>query len=137
MNPFHYAFKVNNIEETRRFYIEVMNCKAGRSTTKWIDFDFYGHQLSAHHSPTLSQLDYCGKVDGIDVPIPHFGCILSLPQFVALHKRLIDHKVTFILPAHIRYSGEIGEQHTMFFLDPSNNPIEIKAFKHPQEIFSQ
>ena len=137
MNPFHFAFKVRSIEETRQFYVDILNCKEGRSTANWIDFDFFGHQLSAHLTSTLPELDYCGIVDGVSVPIPHFGCILSLEQFEKLNRLLTKNDVKFILPAQVRYKGENTEQHTMFFLDPSNNPIEIKAFIHPQEIFSK
>lgn len=135
MNLFHYAFKVKSIEETRRFYVDIMGCKEGRSTENWIDFEFFGHQLSAHLSSTLLDLDYCGLVDGVSVPIPHFGCIISVAQFKELKLHLVEHDIHFLLPAQIRYKNEAAEQHTMFFLDPSNNPIEIKAFTHPNSIF--
>jgi extradiol dioxygenase family protein len=81
MSTFHYAFKVRDIQTTRKFYIGILECKEGRSTESWIDFDFFGNQLSAHVSDDFPELDYCGKVDGVNVPIPHFGCLLSLEQF--------------------------------------------------------
>ena len=87
-NRFHYAFKVTDIESTRRFYVEILGCNEGRSTEHWIDFNFFGHQLSAHISNDIPPLDYCGKVDGIEVPIPHFGCILSIEQFKIVQQKL-------------------------------------------------
>lgn len=137
MLPFHYAFKIKDIDSTRRFYIEILGCKEGRSTETWIDFDFFGHQLSAHISDQLPPLDYCGKVDGVMVPIPHFGALLSIEDFVRIQEQLEENKIPFIVPPQIRYSGLPGEQRTMFFLDFSGNPIELKAFRDLEMVFAK
>lgn len=136
MSAFHYAFKVKDIESTRNFYVDILGCKEGRSTEHWIDFDFFGHQLSAHISTNIPPLDYCGKVDGVNVPIPHFGCILSMEQFKTVQQKLENNKIDFIVAPQLRYEGKPGEQSTMFILDFSNNPIEFKAFKNPNDIFT-
>jgi extradiol dioxygenase family protein len=136
MHPFHYAFKVKDIESTRSFYVTILGCTEGRSTDHWIDFDFFGNQLSAHISSEQLPLDYCGKVDGIAVPIPHFGCVLDYDQFNEIHYRLVQHNIEFIIQPYTRYEGQTGEQLTMFLLDKSGNPMEFKAFKNPQEMFA-
>ena len=135
MRAFHYAFKIKDIESTRKFYIDILECKEGRSTENWIDFDFFGHQLSAHISDQILDLDYCGKVDGVNVPIPHFGALVSMDQFSLLKEKLENSGIKFIVEPQVRYQGQRAEQATMFFLDFSNNPIEIKAFKNEGEIF--
>ncbi|WP_046744941.1 VOC family protein [Kordia zhangzhouensis] len=137
MNAFHYAFKIKNIESTRAFYVDIVGCKEGRSTENWIDFDFFGHQLSGHVSTQFPALDYCGKVDGVSVPIPHFGCLLTLSQFEALQKRLEANSIEFIVKPQIRYEGQKGEQRTMFVFDFSGNPLEFKAFSNENEVFAQ
>jgi len=133
--PFHYAFKIKDIPSTRKFYVDILGCSEGRSTDHWIDFNFFGHQLSAHVSPNIQPLDYCGQVDGVSVPIPHFGCLLSIDQFNTTKSRLEESNIEFIVPPQIRYPGQRGEQWTMFFLDFSGNPIEFKAFKSEAEYF--
>lgn len=135
MSPFHYAFKVKDIQTTREFYIKIVGCLEGRSTESWIDFNFFGNQLSAHVSSTISEPDYCGVVDGVRVPIPHFGCILSLEDFKALQNRFEVNKINFIVKPQVRYSGLKGEQLTMFVQDFSGNPLEFKYFKDETEIF--
>ncbi|MGF7229814.1 VOC family protein [Arachidicoccus sp.] len=135
MNSFHYAFKVKDIESTRKFYIELLSCREGRSTLSWIDFSFFGHQLSAHVSDNLPPLDYCGKVDGISVPIPHFGCLLSIDDFKNIQRKLEFANIRFIIKPQIRYEGKTGEQWTMFVLDYSGNPVEFKAFSNMEEVF--
>ena len=104
MKPFHLAFKVRNIAETKRFYIDILGCKEGRYTDTWIDFNFFGHQLSAHISTGFPLLDYCGKVDGVRVPIPHFGCLLSIEQFQLLQNKLEKEKIEFIVKPQKRYA---------------------------------
>lgn len=136
MTPFHYAFKVKDIETTRTFYVDLLGCKEGRSTENWIDFNFFGHQLSAHVSKEFPELDYCGKVDGINVPIPHFGCLVTVAEFKRIQDQLEKTKVEFIVKPYLRYEGKLGEQHTMFFLDYSGNPIELKAFTNQEEVFA-
>lgn len=135
MRPFHYAFKVTDIESTRNFYVDILECQEGRSTENWIDFDFFGNQLSAHISKNIPELDYCGLVDGIQVPIPHFGCVLIPEQFKRIEEKLVKNNVTFLIKPQTRYPNQRGEQRTMFVLDFSNNPIEFKAFKNEEELF--
>jgi extradiol dioxygenase family protein len=137
MAAFHYAFKVKDIASTRKFYIDILGCLEGRFTDSWIDFDFFGHQLSAHVSNNLPPLDYCGTVDGIRVPIPHFGCIVSFKQFDEIQKKLEANSIKFIVKPSKRYEGQVGEQLTMFIIDFSENPIEFKAFKDESEIFAK
>ena len=135
MSKFHLAFKVKDIESTYQFYHSILQCKVGRQTEHWIDFDFFGHQLSAHVSSDIPALDYCGKVDGVQVPIPHFGCLLDGETFAAVRKNLEAHKIDFIVAPQVRYQGAVGEQQTMFVLDFSNNPIEFKHYTREEEIF--
>ncbi len=136
MNAFHYAFKVRDIKTTRKFYIEILGCEEGRSTETWIDFNFFGNQLSAHLSDRIPELDYCGKVDGISVPIPHFGCLLEIDQFKKIQEKLEFENIEFIVKPYKRYEGQAGEQLTMFVFDFSGNPIEFKAFSRQDEVFS-
>lgn len=136
MGNFHYAFKVINIETTREFYIEILGCVEGRSTETWIDFNFFGNQLSAHLSVDFPKLDYCGKVDGINVPIPHFGCLLEIEEFKKIQQKLEAGKIEFVVKPQKRYEGKIGEQLTMFVFDFSGNPLEFKAFSNSEDIFS-
>lgn len=136
MSVFHYAFKVKDIKTTRKFYIDILGCKEGRSTESWIDFNFFGNQLSAHISNDFPELDYCGKVDGINVPIPHFGCLLDIPEFKRIQQKLEMEKIEFVVKPYKRYEGKVGEQLTMFVFDFSGNPIEFKAFSNDDEVFS-
>ena len=135
-NSFHYAFKVKDLSSTKRFYVEILGCKEGRFTDTWYDFDFFGHQLSAHISDNIPVLDYCGQVDGISVPIPHFGCLLTMEQFEAVHSKLDGAGVEFVVNPQTRYEGLVGEQRTMFVFDFSGNPIEFKAYKNEGEVFA-
>jgi hypothetical protein len=136
MNPFHYAFKVKDIESTRTFYVDLLGCTEGRSTENWIDFDFFGNQLSAHVSNKFPAIDYCGKVDGIIVPIPHFGCLLTSEQFETVRKKLENAHIEFVVKPYTRYEGKAGEQRTMFVFDYSGNALEFKSFSDESEIFS-
>ncbi len=137
MHPFHYAFKIKDIPSTRKFYIELLGCKEGRSTDIWIDFDFFGNQLSAHISSEMPPLDYCGKVDGVSVPIPHFGCVIEKEQFEKIQQRFEEVGVDFIVKPQVRYEGQEGEQYTMFVLDYSGNPLEFKAFANEEDMFAK
>ena len=132
---FHLAFKVKDIQSTIDFYHNILGCTKGRETENWIDFDFFGHQISAHVSKKTQALDYCGKVENIKVPIPHMGCILERKDFLKIKNNLLKHNIEFIVKPYIRYEGEIGEQQTMFVLDFSNNPIEFKSFTKKGEAF--
>lgn len=134
-NIFHYAFKVNDLKSTRDFYIDILGCKEGRFTDSWVDFDFFGNQLSAHVGIVDQALDYCGHVDGVSVPIPHFGCLLSSNKFKELADRLEQAKIKFIVKPQVRYQGKSGQQQTMFVLDYSGNPLEFKSFEDDGELF--
>lgn len=137
MRAFHFAFKVKDIQSTRKFYVEILGCKEGRSTETWIDFDFFGNQLSAHLSDNFPELDYCGKVDGVHVPIPHFGCLLAKNEFETVQKKLETANIDFVIKPQKRYEGKVGEQMTMFVFDYSGNPIEFKSFAYESEVFSE
>jgi uncharacterized protein len=133
---FHLAFPVDDMDATRSFYCDMLGCRVGRFAERWIDFDFYGHQLSAHLRRSADAEDLaCNAVDGDAVPIRHFGVILDWDAFVALRERLETAKVVFRIAPRIRFAGEVGEQATMFFDDPSGNAIEIKSFRDPSRIF--
>lgn len=135
MTPFHYAFLVTELETTRRFYVDVLGCAPGRSSETWVDFDFFGHQLSAHLGRPLRDPANVGLVDGKEVPMPHFGAILGWEEFHALAARLQTAGVDFVLEPQVRFIGRPGEQATMFLLDPSGNALEFKAFRHPRALF--
>ena len=136
MRPFHLAFPVTDLVSTKSFYIDVLNCQVGRSSEHWIDFDMFGHQVVAH---LVDQADHpsTNSVDGDDVPASHFGVILTMDQWHLLKDRLISHNIDFIIEPKIRFKGEAGEQATMFFLDPSGNALEFKAFKDDSSIFAK
>ncbi len=136
MNAFHYAFKVKDIESTRKFYVDILECEEGRSTESWIDFNFFGNQLSAHISANLPENDYCGNVDAVKVPIPHFGCLLEKSVFEKIYEKFEKENVNFILKPQKRYEGKVGEQMTMFVLDFSGNSLEFKSFSNENEIYS-
>lgn len=135
MSVFHFAFKVRDLPSTRKFYIDILGCEEGRSTDTWIDFNFFGNQLSAHVSSNFPELDYCGKVDGVQVPIPHFGCVLTIDEFKRIQQQLEAAGIEFLIKPQKRYEGKVGEQFTMFVFDFSGNPIEFKAFSNQDEIF--
>lgn len=134
--PFHFSFFVKSLDSARRFYGAVMGCKEGRSTDTWVDFDFYGNQLSMHISEQISESKPSGFVDTIVVPIPHFGCILPWDEFHRLASKLENAEVEFIIKPTIRFAGQAGEQATMFFKDYSGNSLELKSFKNPDHIFT-
>ena len=135
-HPFHFSFLVKDLDSTRKFYRDILNCKEGRSTATWADFDLFGNQLSCHISDVIPPSVDCGFVDGIVVPIPHFGCIIPWDDFHDTSKRLADADVTFLIKPTIRYAGEPGEQATMFFKDYSGNALEFKSFRNPKHIFT-
>ncbi len=135
MTPFHYAFLVTDLDATRRFYLGMLGCAEGRYSETWVDFDFFGHQLSAHLGNPLLDPASVGLVDGKEVPMPHFGAILDWEAFHALAARLQTAGVGFVLEPQVRFIGRPGEQATMFLLDPSGNALEFKAFRHPRALF--
>ena len=134
-SKFHYAFKVKDIKSTVSFYHDILGCKLGRQTDHWVDFNFFGHQLSAHVSENITPLDYCGKVDNLKVPIPHFGCLLSTSDFNTTKEKLQANNIHFIIEPQTRYKGKKGEQQTLFILDFSNNPIEFKCYANENDVF--
>jgi uncharacterized protein len=139
---FHYSFLVRDLDEARRFYGELLGCREGRSAPTWVDFDFFGNQLSCHlgRADTLGTpppLAYVGRVDGITVPLPHFGAVVSFDEYDQLVGRLTEAGIVFIVTPRIRYAGEVGEQGTFFCLDPSGNALELKAFRRPEEMFAR
>ena len=135
MPPFHLAFPVTDLDEARRFFVDVLGCSEGRSATRWVDFDFYGHQISAHLRP---RVDDSGRnsVDGDDVPVRHFGLILPFHDWEALGERLVDAGAEFLIEPRVRFKGKPGEQGTMFVRGPSGNAIEFKTFRDPSRIFA-
>ena len=134
---FHLAFPVTDIEATRRFYAGVLGCREGRSAERWIDFDFYGHQISAHLVDGAAKRAETNPVDGDDVPVRHFGAILPWEEWHALAERLRARGVEFLIEPHVRFRGEIGEQATMFLLDPCGNALEFKSFQDPARVFAR
>lgn len=131
---FHLAIHVHDLEVSRQFYGGLLACEEGRSTDTWVDFNFFGHQLSLHlGEPFL--VSNTGKVGEHKVPMPHIGVILEMSDWRVVKDRLIDGEVKFVLPPSIRFPGEPGEQATMFFMDPTGNPIEIKGFADLQSVY--
>ncbi|NPC58770.1 VOC family protein [Caenimonas soli] len=125
---FHFAFNVTDLDEARRFYGGVLGCAEGRSTATWVDFDFFGHQISLHLGQPF-KTERTGKVGDVLVPMPHFGLVLKLPDWQAMAERLRAAGTVFVLEPQVRYAGEPGEQWTMFFCDPFGNPMEVKGFR--------
>lgn len=136
-NFFHLAFPVRDLAEAREFYGGVLECEEGRSSSHWVDFDLYGHQIVAHLAPERAGVQMKNAVDGDDVPVPHFGVILTMEKWRELAERLQAKGVKFVIEPHIRFAGEVGEQATMFFLDPSGNALEFKGFADFSQIFAK
>ena len=129
---------MRDIESTRRFYVDVLGCTQGREAPRWIDFDFFGHQISAHVvDPAFLSSATTNPVDGDDVPVRHFGAILPWDAWHALADRLKKSGQSFLIEPHLRFAGEPGEQATMFFLDPSGNALEFKSFQDPSKVFAR
>tara|TARA_B110000240_G_scaffold7960_1_gene8723 strand:+ start:101 stop:517 length:417 start_codon:yes stop_codon:yes gene_type:complete len=135
LTPFHLAINVVDLDQTRIFYRDILGAKEGRSSTTWVDFSFFGHQLSFHLGPVL-KTENTGYVGEDLVPMPHFGMVLALREWQALAKRLEMAEISFVIPPSVRFQGESGEQWTMFFHDPSGNPIEIKGFLNLEQVFA-
>jgi len=133
---FHLAFPVKDLASTRGFYETLLGCRVGRTAETWIDFDFFGHQISAHVKPEETALARTNAVDGDDVPVRHFGAILEWDDWQALADRLSAAGTRFIIEPHVRFKGEVGEQGTFFLLDPSGNALEFKSFRDMSRIFA-
>ena len=135
MRPFHLAFPVTDLDTTKSFYVNVLQCDVGRTSDHWIDFDMFGQQVVAHLVDNKEGIE-TNKVDGDNVPASHFGVILTWNQWHELRDRLISHDMKVIIEPKIRVKGEPGEQATMFFLDPCGNALEFKSFKDDKQIFA-
>ena len=136
LRPFHLAFPVGDLDAARRFYTEVLGCRIGRTDDRWIDFDFFGHQITAHLVPPTATSMMSSPVDGDDVPVRHFGVILTRADWDVLAARLQKHGAEFLIEPRIRFRGEPGEQATLFIRDPSGNALEFKAFPKDSAIFA-
>lgn len=136
-SPFHLAFPVTDLDQARRFYAGVIGCAEGRSSDRWIDFDLYGHQIVAQLAEGYQRVEAFNHVDGKEVPVPHFGVVLSMDEFRELAERLRGAGVEFVIEPYVRFEGEPGEQATMFFRDPSGNALEFKAFADPLRLFAR
>jgi hypothetical protein len=137
LHPFHLAFPVTSLDKARDFYGGLLGCPEGRSSPDWIDFNLYGHQIVAHLSPGEAGHRNTSEVDGDNVPVRHFGVVLSMPEWDALAAKLRAAGIKFIIEPHIRFKGQVGEQATMFFLDPCGNALEFKAFADPERLFAK
>ena len=140
LTPFHVAFPVDDLAAAREFYGTLMGCPEGRSADTWIDFDLFGHQIVAHYKPRGPAPGagvHHNPVDGHDVPVPHFGVVLTMPQWEQLAERLKAASVPFVIEPYVRFKGEAGEQATMFFLDPAGNALEFKAFADMNSLFAR
>ena len=137
LTPFHIAFPVDDLQAARHFYGVTLGCPEGRSCDEWIDFDLFGHQIVAHYQPGgRGGAAHANPVDGHDVPVPHFGVILDMPRWEALAERLRAAGTSFVIEPYVRFKGQVGEQATMFFLDPSGNALEFKAFADMAQVFA-
>tara|TARA_B100000959_G_scaffold143387_1_gene150489 strand:- start:133 stop:546 length:414 start_codon:yes stop_codon:yes gene_type:complete len=137
MSIFHLAYTVSDLDSARQFYGELLGCKEGRSTETWVDFNFFGHQLSLHVGEVVKRRKTSSVVDNVSVPIPHFGCVLEWRDFHDLASKLQSKGMDFIINPLVRFEGLTGEQITMFFEDFSGNTLEIKAYQNPSEMFSK
>ncbi len=138
ISPFHIAIPVHNLEECRTFYRDILMCEEGRSSDHWVDFNLFGHQLVIHYKPkAASQKLHHNAVDGHEVPVPHYGVVLPWETFNGFSKDLESRGVNFVIAPYIRFKGLVGEQATMFFLDPAGNALEFKAFKDTTQIFAK
>jgi extradiol dioxygenase family protein len=134
--PFHLAFPVDDLAAARSFYGGLLGCGEGRSAAEWVDFDLFGHQIVAHLAPDAVAVRAANRVDGDDVPVPHFGVVLPMHDWRAMAERLQQAGTEFIIAPTVRFAGEPGEQATMFFLDPAGNALEFKAMADPDKLFA-
>ncbi len=134
---FHLAMPVHDLDAARAFYGDVLGCREGRSADAWVDFDLFGHQFVAHLDASLQPSTLSNPVDGHDVPVPHFGVLLTPADWSELADRLRGHGVAFVIEPHTRFAGQVGEQSTMFLLDPSGNALEFKAFADDDQVFAR
>ncbi len=135
--PFHLAFPVTSLSQARAFYGDLLGCPEGRSSDDWVDFNFHGHQIVAHLAPDEAGHHHTSAVDGHKVPVRHFGMVLPMAEWETLAGKLRAAGVQFVIEPHIRFQGQVGEQATMFFLDPCGNAVEFKAFADPSRLFAK
>ena len=135
IQPFHIAIPVHNLDECRTFYRDVLACPEGRSDTHWVDFNLFGHQLVIHYKPKSEDSLHTNLVDGKNVPVPHYGVVLEWDTFNSFAEQLKAKEIQFVIEPYIRFKGQVGEQATMFFLDPAGNALEFKAFKDISQLF--
>jgi extradiol dioxygenase family protein len=135
--PFHLAIPVSDIDQAIAFYGGIMGCEMGRSAPQWADWNFYGHQLVTHQVKTMPSSATKNPVDGDQVPVPHFGVVLTMDDWRQLAENLKANDITFVIEPHIRFEGQIGEQATLFFMDPFGNALEFKAFKDINTLFAK
>ena len=136
-HPFHLAFPVTSLANARSFYGDLLGCPEGRSSPEWVDFDLYGHQIVAHLSPDEAGHRATSAVDGDNVPVRHFGVVLPMAEWNQLADRLRAAGTRFVIEPHVRFKGQVGEQATMFFLDPCGNALEFKAFADLSQLFAK
>jgi extradiol dioxygenase family protein len=136
LSPFHLAIPVHNLLECRNFYTNILNFEEGRSSENWVDYNFFGHQLVIHYKAKQVRENASNLVDGKDVPVPHFGVVLPWTIFHDFAELLKSKGIIFIIEPYIRFKGQVGEQATMFFKDPSGNALEFKAFKDMNQLFA-
>ncbi len=136
LRPFHLAIPVTDLAAAEAFYCDALGCGTGRRSERWVDLDFYGHQLVLHQVDTDAARAPTNPVDGDEVPVPHFGVVLDMPVWKALADRLTEASIAFVIAPRTRFAGEIGEQATMFFHDPSGNALEFKSFANPSQLFA-
>lgn len=136
LTPFHLAIPVIDLQQAETFYGGLLGCQKGRSSAQWIDWNFFGHQLVTHLVSTMPSLPKHNQVDNHAVPVPHFGVVLPWQDWQQLAKKLEVSSIGFVIKPHIRFKGQIGEQATMLFLDPSGNALEFKAFQDMQQLFA-
>ncbi len=137
LSPFHVAVPVDDLDAARRFYAGLLGCPEGRSDTRWIDFNLYGHQFVCHLSPSAPEHGAVNIVDGKQVPVPHYGVVLGWTDWQRLTDRLQQAEVSFLLEPGVRFAGEAGEQATFFIADPAGNVLEFKAMRHPENLFAR
>ncbi|MDX1526335.1 MAG: VOC family protein [Pseudidiomarina maritima] len=137
LQPFHLAIPVSSIEQARAFYGDVLGLAEGRSAAQWVDWDFFGHQLVTHLAPERAGVAHHNPVDGHEVPVPHFGVVLTMPQWQQLAEQVTAAGIKFLIEPHIRFAGQPGEQATMFFYDYCGNALEFKAFQDLGQLFAR
>ena len=137
ITPFHIAIPVHNLDACRTFYRNILNCEEGRSSDHWVDFNLFGHQLVIHYKQKSEEKLHTNAVDGKNVPVSHYGVVLPWDTFREFAEDLKNKGIQFIIEPYVRFEGQVGEQATMFFLDPAGNALEFKAFKDMTQLFAK